>query len=107
MIILEKPYISDFLLNTIRKNNFPIIENEFTKNYKQKLEKNIIPKEEAIKKLSETKNSKIYTTSENSIWWISKNLWFTNLHEKINIFKNKAKFRKLISEIYPDFFIKR
>ena len=28
MIILEKPYVSDFLIETIKKNNFKVLDND-------------------------------------------------------------------------------
>lgn len=48
--------------------------------------------------------SAIYSNSENAIHWINKNLSFSDLPEKILFFKNKIKFRKLIKDIYPDYF---
>ncbi|MFW6257811.1 MAG: ATP-grasp domain-containing protein, partial [Prolixibacteraceae bacterium] len=48
----------------------------------------------------------IYANSENPINWIVKNLSFTPLPEYIQNFKDKVKFRKLIQEIFPDFFFK-
>ncbi|MPM50221.1 hypothetical protein SDC9_96957 [bioreactor metagenome] len=54
-------------------------------------------------------NSKIpllYSTSENAIGWIAKNLGFTGIPQKIELFKNKAKFRRLVHPMFPDFFFK-
>ena len=31
MIVLEKPYVSDFLIDTIQKNNFYVLETPFSK----------------------------------------------------------------------------
>ena len=33
MIILEKPYVSDFLIETIKNNNFPVLDNEISRKY--------------------------------------------------------------------------
>jgi len=67
---------------------------------------NIISEEEAVKLLKESPDTPIYTNSENAIDWISKNLSFTDLPEKINLFKNKVRFRKLTESLFPDFFFK-
>ncbi len=48
----------------------------------------------------------IYTTSENAIGWIAQNLAFTGLPDKIDQFKNKAKFRTLVASLHPDFYFK-
>jgi len=45
-------------------------------------------------------------TSENSIDWITKNLAFSNLPEKIALFKDKLKFRELTKSIFPNFYFK-
>ena len=33
MIILEKPYVSDFLIETINKNNICVLDNEIARVY--------------------------------------------------------------------------
>ena len=33
MIILNKPYVSDFLVETIKNNNFRVLDNEIARNY--------------------------------------------------------------------------
>ena len=33
MIILNKPYVSDFLIETINKNGFSVLDNEVARNY--------------------------------------------------------------------------
>ena len=106
MFIIDKPYISNFLIETIKKNKFPVLENEFSTVYKKKIGPYLLKKEEFISKFQESKNPKLYTTSENSIGWISKNLECSDLPEKINLFKNKTKFRALTASMYPDFYFK-
>jgi hypothetical protein len=105
MILLDKPYVSEFLENTIKKNNYPVVKtsqlNSTLNNYKHEL-----TTDSAVQMLKNTKNPVIYTNSENTIAWIAENLSFTNLPGKIDIFKNKIKFRNLIKEDYPDFFYK-
>ena len=33
MFILNNPYVSDFLVETIRKNNYKVLDNEIARNY--------------------------------------------------------------------------
>ncbi|RQH10356.1 hypothetical protein D5R40_24870 [Okeania hirsuta] len=58
---------------------------------------------EIVKQLD---NQTIYTTSENSYYWISKHLHFSEIPEKIELFKNKYKFRKLTKSIFPNFYFR-
>lgn len=107
MFLLDKPYISDFLTDTIRKNHFPVLSNAFSQSHKSNLHTHLLAEDKAVKKLLEIPNPKLYTSSENSIGWIAENLKSTNIPGKINLFKDKAKFRELMASLYPDFFYKK
>ena len=106
MFLLDKPYISDFLIQTIKKNNFPVIASDEAKDLISDKTLNWITKEEAIESYKNRSQPAIYSNSENAIHWVNKNLSFSDLPEKILFFKNKIKFRKLIKDIYPDYFYK-
>lgn len=106
MLILDKPYISNLLEQTALKNNFPVLINEATKELHLSDKLNYIEESAIIKQIKTEKNPLIYSNSENSINWITKNLGFTDLPKKINLFKDKVKFRELISKIYPNFYFK-
>ncbi|MRT93953.1 ATP-grasp domain-containing protein [Ancylomarina sp. 16SWW S1-10-2] len=103
MILLDKPYVSQFLKDTITKHKFLAID---TSDVIKDGEISLANPEEIIQQFKDEPNSRIYTNSENSINWITKNLAFTKLPEYINLFKDKVEFRKLIKSIYPDFFFK-
>ena len=106
MFFADEPYISDFFKNTVKNNNIPVVNTGVVKELGLNSGTKFIKESEAVKLAGESKNPIIYTTSENAIGWISKNLSFTNLPAKIELFKNKIKFRKLIQSIYPDFYFK-
>ena len=98
MFILDEPYISNFLFETLNKNNYPVYENELTKGKAA----NLIGDEEF-----ETlflKNKKIYTNSENTIKKITEILEGKEILSWIKLFKDKVEFRKVLKEIYPDFY---
>ncbi|MBI9066000.1 MAG: ATP-grasp domain-containing protein [Salinivirgaceae bacterium] len=105
MIVLNKPYVSNLLIETANKNNFPVLENDFVEENNLKLN-HTISSERATIEYNSHDNPLIYSNSENSINWIAKNLKQTDLPEKINLFKNKVKFRELIQDMYPDFYFK-
>jgi len=106
MIILDKPYVSELLKNTISDNNFKLLETNFSKKLNFKTNPEFISEKEAVKELDVTESPLIYSNSENAISWINANLSNTLLPQRINIFKDKIRFRELIADIYPDFFFK-
>ena len=101
MILLDQPYISDFLKKTIRENNLSAID---TGNVIINNELELTNTEAFINKFREGFDSKIYSSSENAIGWILKNLSFSDYPEKINFFKNKFLFRTQTKEFFPDFY---
>ncbi len=106
MIILDKPYISDFLLRTLSDNQVPVIQTNVIDELAIATNLNLVSEAEAIT-IFGTENSKLlYTNSENSISWIENNLPHTNLPGKIKLFKNKIIFRDLVHDLYPSFFYK-
>ena len=60
MIILEKPYVSDFLVETIKKNKFSVLENEVSATFFAK--DFLVNQKDAIKCSS---NELFYSNSEN------------------------------------------
>ena len=104
MILLDFPYVSDFLIQTVIDNKFPVIATKEAKQLAGNKAINWIAEDAAARYLKENPNTPTYTNSENSISWIQKNTQATELPEIIEVFKNKYKFRKLVKEAYPDYF---
>ena len=106
MILLDKPYVSEFLKETIVRNNLRVIRTGASAKFSFNGEVNFISEKDAIDFLNKSNHPLLYTNSENSINWIVNNLRNTSLPEKIKLFKDKVSFRKLLRSIYPDFFFK-
>jgi ATP-grasp domain-containing protein len=106
MFFIDKPYISEFLRKTLLDNAIPVVGTDIVKELNLYKGTKIISEDKAIEMVRELNSPVIYTTSENSIGWISKHLSFTDFPEKIQLFKNKFKFRELTKSIFPDFFFK-
>lgn len=102
MFILEKPYISETLKNTIKENNWKILDNGIISDEDIK---NIIS-EEAENLFKDEKNPLIYSNSENAITWILDKLPKSDLSDYIKLFKDKIEFRKLLKNLYPNFYFK-
>ncbi len=107
MFFADKPYISDFFRTTVRENKIPIVNTDVTDEMNLFKETIIIDKKKAMEIASESDFPLIYSTSENAISWIYKNLSFTSLPDKIDLFKNKYKFRELLKPLFPDFFYRQ
>ncbi len=106
MIILDKPYISEFLLNTLQANAIPVINNAGDEAVTSSKNLSFLTTEQAINNISQDGNCMLYTNSENSISWIEKNLQHTGLPKKIKLFKNKILFRNMLRDLYPLYFYK-
>ena len=106
MFFVDKPYISNFLKKTLKKSGIPVVGTDTAQQLDLYKGTKIISENEAVEMVKQPGTSKIYTTSENSIGWIAKHLQFSDLPEKIEIFKNKLKFRQLIEPMFPEFYFK-
>ncbi len=107
MILLDKPYISDFLINTLIENNIPVINTPITKKLINNDQLNFVSEEKAINLIKENPETIIYTNSENTIKWIEDHLAFTKLPDYIKIFKDKFAFRELLQNIYPEYYFQK
>lgn len=107
MFFVDKPYVSDFFKMTVRDNAIPVVGTDIAKELGLYSGTKVISEDRAIEMARELDNLTVYTTSENSIGWISKHLAFINLPEKIALFKDKLKFRELTKSIFPNFYFKK
>ena len=106
MILIDKPFVSDFLVKTIKKNNFPIIATNVAKTMISDESLNWISENEAMDFFKKNPTTLLYSNSENAISWIEKNLAFSKLPSQIQLFKNKILFRELVKDIFPNYYFK-
>jgi hypothetical protein len=104
MLILDKPYVSDYLKETATKFQFPVLKTEFSQTLNLNSTTVFYSEEEAIDYYQSNPNARIYTNSENAIHWIVNNLSDTHLPDKIKLFKDKIAFRKLTQNMFPEVF---
>ncbi|MEO6903411.1 MAG: ATP-grasp domain-containing protein [Bacteroidia bacterium] len=107
MILIDQPYISDFLIKTIKENNFEIIATKEAKSLINDDAMNWISEKDAKNKMINSPNPLIYTNSENALTWIFENLKETKRPEQIRLFKDKFKCRELTKELYPNFLFRK
>ena len=106
MILIDHPYVSDFLINTIKKNQFPVVSTKAARDLISEENLNWISEKKAIEQFKQNPNQLIYSNSENVISWVENKLGFTKLPLQIEIFKDKIKFRELLKDVYPNYFFK-
>lgn len=103
MFFVEYPYISEFFKKTLHDNRIPVVATDAAKQLDLFPGTKFISEEDAVNLVKKTDNPIIYTTSENALDWITTNLAFSSLPEKIKLFKDKLRFRGLTESIFPGF----
>ncbi|WP_339894179.1 ATP-grasp domain-containing protein [uncultured Algibacter sp.] len=107
MFLIDKPFVSDFLIDTIRDNNYEIIATEIAKELITDNSLNWIDEKQAANILISAPQTPLYSNSENGLAWIQQNLAESELVNQINSLKDKVKFRKLIKNLFPDFYFRK
>lgn len=103
MIILEEPYVSKFLLETIQRLNIPVLQNEAIEKMKITAPLHFLSPEKFISQYQKNPNTPLYSSSENALDWVVQNLKVNRLPQKIQYFKDKFHFRELVKNLYPNF----
>jgi hypothetical protein len=106
MILIDYPFVSEFLRKTILEKKFGVVSTNAAKELLQDGAYSWISEKEAARRMKEKPGTPLYTNSENALNWISKYLGDTPLSKKVELFKNKVQFRELIRPICPNFFFK-
>ena len=103
MILLDKPYVSNFLKQTIVDQQFPVISTPQLAQFDLDERTTIYEPATAIEKFKDGDTPLLYSNSENAINWILNNLAFTNLPRQIKALKDKVVFRDLTKTLFPNF----
>lgn len=102
MFIFDQPYISDVAENYLIESQAPLLDNEFALKCVSP-SANHISDAEAVKELERDNFRWLYSNSENAIGWIVETFGAdSELALKIDLFKNKFKFREKTAALFPD-----
>jgi hypothetical protein len=104
MIILDKPYVSSFLEETLLRNKIPVKILANPEQLAITKDLNVLTTPEFISQYQKNPNTQLYTNSENSFNWITTNLMDERLSNQILNFKDKFRFRELMKPFYSDYF---
>ncbi len=106
LFLIDKPFVSDFLIKTIKENGYRVVSTAVSREMIQDDSLNWITEEVAAGIIEKDPYTPLYTNSENALTWIAGNTNGSELSDHIQLFKDKARFRELIKTLYPDFFYK-
>jgi hypothetical protein len=102
MIILEKPYVSEFLQQTVVHLQIPVLKTEFSKQLKHANEMNFVENDTFFNTLKTAKNPLLYSNSENSVELLNRYCPALTVTKNVNFFKDKSKLREIFSKLNPD-----
>ncbi len=105
MIILEKPYVSAPLVAYLEEKQIPVLHNDMAEVLKsQGHNLNLLDDKAFVERYNQT--NQLYAVSENALVWLYAQLPESELVKKVKILKDKAAFRHICQQIYPDFYYK-
>ena len=103
MILAGPPFASDFFSDTVRRNGWPILDSEAARSVGFGETDRLMPGTEAIRALRKSDPPRVLTNTEDMYGWVTANLAGTAIAETIGLLKDKARFRQLMSPLYPGF----
>ena len=103
MVLIDKPYASPFLIDTLIKNQWPVVDTPSARQVIKSEEINWIPEKEARKQILDSPAEPLYSNSENALEWVEKNLKGTPFYKYAALFKDKYKFREALRNMYPGY----
>lgn len=106
MILIDKPFASDFLIKTIKENNYEVVSTDIARSLLNDDELSWVSEKEASRLIKENPETRLYTNSENALSWLDNHLGDSDFALHAQLFKDKVRFRELIQSLYPGFFFR-
>jgi hypothetical protein len=103
MFLVDHPYVSEFLKETLRDNALPVVKTPAARELGLLPGTSMISEARAAALMNETATPTVCATSENAFGWIAEQSGFGQLARTVELFKNKATFRRLTRSLFPDF----
>ena len=102
MIILEQPYVSEFLQQTVAELQVPVLKTPFSSGLEHSGRMNLIGAEAFFTALSSSENPLLYSNSENSAELLNKYAPELRMTRNVNFFKDKSNLREAFSALNPE-----
>jgi len=107
MIILEKPYVSEFLQQTVVRLQVPVLATPFSESLEHAGKMNLVEDKSFFAALKTAQNPRLYSNSENSTELLNLHCPKLAVTGNVNFFKDKSKLRELFSKLNPDVWYRR
>ena len=107
LLLVDHPFVSDHLRELIAERRLPIVLTPAARELGFGDTPHALTEAEAVRAARAAERVRVYTSSENALPWIQRNLPFTRLPELAAVFKDKARFREVLRARYPDFFFRK
>lgn len=104
MFLIDYPYVSDFLKSTLAGSETPVIKTPVAEEIMEGYSPKWISISEAVARMERPERPKLYTNSENTIYWLQQFAGHTPIPESLSFFKDKHRFRGLVKAAFPDYF---
>ena len=106
MFLIDKPFASDYLIQTIKKNKYRLVSTREARTLLKDDELPWITETEARRIIKQYPETPLYTNSENALAWLDTHLGDSHIARHVQLFKDKTRFRELIRTLYPDFYFR-
>lgn len=106
MILIDKPFASDFLVQTIKENRYEVVSTEVAKGMLNDDDITWVTEKEATRIMREKPETPLYSNSENALSWLEEHMDNSAFSKHAQLFKDKVRFRELIQTTYPGFFFR-
>ncbi len=104
MLILDKPYVSNFLKETIKEYSLPVLKNSFGTSLLGHDCSSFVSQNKFTEEVSKYPYPQLLCPSENSLEWIYQVLPDSKVAKNALLFKDKVKFREHTQHMFPDLF---
>ena len=107
LLLVDHPFVSDHLRELVAERRLPIVLTPAARELGFGDTPHALTEAGAVRAARAADRVRVYTSSENALPWVRRNLPFTRLPELAAVFKDKARFREVLRSRYPDFFFRR
>ena len=104
MIILEEPYISRELAQCAARRNEPVLDTASAREAERNYQVSFNLLDDAAFAARCRQGERLYTNSENALDWLYAKSGAEDLIAQVEKLKNKARLRRELSDLYPDYF---
>lgn len=102
MLVLDKPYVSEFLLRCAEEHGLPVLRTSAARRFSNGRPLNYVEPDLMNGSGSNASSPRILTTSENALPQILDAIPGSELAARVDLFKDKLAFRRATASLHPD-----